>query len=74
MAGSIVSLTALDFIGFGLPPGSPSLGFLLKQGKENLQAPWLGITAFFVIGIQLSLMLFIGEGIRDAFDPKRKQD
>ena len=69
--GSITTLTSLDFLGFGLPPGSPSLGELLKQGKSNLQAPWLGFTAFFSIAIMLSLLVFIGEGIRDAFDPRK---
>ena len=69
--GSITTLTALDFLGFGLPPGSPSLGELLAQGKANLQAPWLAITAFFVISIMLSLLIFIGEAVRDAFDPRK---
>ncbi len=69
--GSITTLTSLDFLGFGLPPGSPSLGELLKQGKSNLQAPWLGFTAFFSIAIMLSLLVFIGEGVRDAFDPRK---
>jgi microcin C transport system permease protein len=70
---SITTLTALDFLGFGLPPGSPSLGELLKQGKENLQAPWLGMAAFFVLSIMLSLLIFIGEAVRDAFDPRKNQ-
>ena len=69
--GSISTLTALDFLGFGLPPGSPSLGELLKQGKDNLQAPWLGLTAFFVIATMLSLLIFIGEAVRDALDPRK---
>lgn len=69
--GSVTTLTALDFIGFGLPPGSASLGELLKQGKENLQAPWLGLTGFFVIGGLLTLLIFIGEAARDAFDPRK---
>ncbi len=69
--GSITTLTALDFLGFGLPPGSPSLGELLKQGKDNLQAPWLGITAFTVIAVMLSLLVFVGEAVRDAFDPRK---
>ncbi|MSO68730.1 MAG: ABC transporter permease [Alphaproteobacteria bacterium] len=69
--GSITTLTALDFLGFGLPPGSPSLGELLQQGKANLQAPWLGFTGFFVLAIMLTLMIFIGEAIRDAFDPRK---
>jgi microcin C transport system permease protein len=69
--GSITQLTALDFLGFGLPPGSASLGELLKQGKENLQAPWLALTGFFTIGTMLTLLVFIGEGVRDAFDPRK---
>lgn len=69
--GSISTLTSLDFLGFGLPPGSPSLGELLAQGKANLQAPWLGLTAFFVIAIMLSLLIFIGEAVRDALDPRK---
>jgi microcin C transport system permease protein len=69
--GSITTLTALDFLGFGLPPGSPSLGELLNQGKANLQAPWLGITAFTVLAVMLSLLIFIGEAVRDAFDPRK---
>lgn len=69
--GSITTLTALDFLGFGLPPGSPSLGELLQQGKANLQAPWLGFTGFFVIAIMLTLMIFVGEAVRDAFDPRK---
>tara|TARA_Y100001933_G_C19006441_1_gene566815 strand:+ start:1759 stop:2823 length:1065 start_codon:yes stop_codon:yes gene_type:complete len=70
-SGSVITLTSLDFLGFGLPPGSPSLGELLKQGKDNLFAPWLGITAFVVISVMLSLMVFIGEAVRDAFDPRK---
>ena len=70
-SGAVMTLTALDFLGFGLPPGSPSLGELLKQGKDNLQAPWLGFTGFFVIALMLSLLVFIGEAVRDAFDPRR---
>jgi microcin C transport system permease protein len=69
--GSITTLTALDFLGFGLPPGSPSLGELLNQGKNNLQAPWLGFTGFFALAIMLSLLIFIGEAVRDAFDPRK---
>jgi microcin C transport system permease protein len=69
--GSITTLTALDFLGFGLPPGSPSLGELLAQGKTNIQAPWLGITAFVVLALMLSLLIFIGEAVRDAFDPRK---
>lgn len=67
---SIAMLTSLDFLGFGLPPGSPSLGELLAQGKANLHAPWLGLTAFFSLAILLSLLIFIGEAVRDAFDPR----
>jgi microcin C transport system permease protein len=69
--GSIATLTSLDFLGFGLPPGSPSLGELLAQGKANLQAPWLGITGFIVIAFMLSLLIFAGEAVRDAFDPRK---
>jgi microcin C transport system permease protein len=69
--GSITTLTSLDFLGFGLPPGSASLGELLAQGKANLQAPWLGITAFMVLAVMLSLLIFIGEAARDAFDPRK---
>ncbi|MCA3704107.1 MAG: ABC transporter permease subunit, partial [Methylobacterium sp.] len=68
---SITTLTSLDFLGFGLPPGSPSLGELLQQGKSNLQAPWLGFSGFFVIATMLSLLIFIGEAVRDAFDPRK---
>ncbi len=71
LSGSITTLTALDFLGFGLPPGSPSLGEMLAQGKANLQAPWLGVTAFCVLAFMLSLLVFIGEAARDAFDPRR---
>lgn len=67
---SITTLTSLDFLGFGLPPGSPSLGELLAQGKANLHAPWLGLTAFFALSILLSLLSFIGDAVRDAFDPR----
>lgn len=69
--GSITTLTSLDFLGFGLPPGSPSLGELLAQGKANLQAPWLGLSGFIVIALMLSLLIFIGEAVRDAFDPRK---
>ncbi|HWG80276.1 MAG TPA: ABC transporter permease subunit, partial [Stellaceae bacterium] len=69
--GSITTLTSLDFLGFGLPPGSPSLGELLAQGKNNLQAPWLGFTSFFVLAVMLSLLIFVGEAVRDAFDPRK---
>lgn len=70
LTGSITTLTALDFLGFGLPPGSPSLGELVSQGKSNLQAPWLGISAFCVLSLMLTLLVFIGEAFRDAFDPR----
>jgi microcin C transport system permease protein len=69
--GSITTLTSLDFLGFGLPPGSPSLGELLLQGKNNITAPWLGLTGFFVLALLLSLLTFIGEAVRDAFDPRK---
>lgn len=68
---SITTLTSLDFLGFGLPPGSPSLGEVLLQGKSHLQAPWLGLTGFAVIALMLSLLIFIGEAVRDAFDPRK---
>ncbi len=71
LSGAITSLTALDFLGFGLPPGSASLGELLNQGKNNLSAPWLGLSGFFVIALMLSLLIFIGEAVRDAFDPQK---
>ena len=71
VSASIATLTSLDFLGFGLPPGSASLGELLKQGKSNLQAPWLGLTAFAVIAVMLSLLVFIGEAVRDALDPRK---
>lgn len=71
LSGSITTLTSLDFLGFGLPPGSPSLGEILAQGKANLQAPWLGITGFAALAVMLSLLIFIGEAVRDAFDPRK---
>ena len=71
LAGSVTVLTSLDFLGIGLPPGSPSLGELLAQGKANLQAPWLGLTGFCVIALLLSLLIFIGEAVRDALDPRK---
>jgi microcin C transport system permease protein len=71
MSSSVMTLTALDFLGFGLPPGSASLGELLSQGKANVQAPWLGLTGFFSVAIMLSLLIFIGEAVRDAFDPRK---
>ena len=71
MSSSVMTLTALDFLGFGLPPGSPSLGELLSQGKANVQAPWLGLAGFFTVALMLSLLIFIGEAVRDAFDPRK---
>ena len=71
LAGSVTTLTALDFLGFGLPPGSPSLGELLLQGKNNLNAPWLAFTGFVVIALMMSLLVFIGEAVRDAFNPRK---
>ncbi len=71
LTGSITALTSLDFLGLGLPPGSPSLGELLAQGKNNMQAPWLGITAFVTLAFMLTLLTFIGEAVRDAFDPRK---
>ncbi|MDB5492570.1 MAG: Oligopeptide transport system permease protein OppC [Micavibrio sp.] len=71
LSGSITALTSLDFLGLGLPPGSPSLGELLSQGKNNLQAPWLGFTAFISLALMLTLLTFIGEAVRDAFDPRK---
>ena len=71
LSSSVMTLTALDFLGFGLPPGSPSLGELLSQGKTNIQAPWLGLAGFFSVAVMLSLLIFIGEAVRDAFDPRK---
>jgi microcin C transport system permease protein len=71
LSGSVTTLTALDFLGFGLPPGSASLGELVAQGKNNIQAPWLGMTAFFTVSIMLTLLVFIGEAVRDALDPRK---
>jgi microcin C transport system permease protein len=71
LSGSIGALTMLDFLGLGLPPGSPSLGELLSQGKANIQAPWLGLAGFFSIAVMLSLLIFIGEAVRDALDPRK---
>ncbi len=71
LTGAVTTLTSLDFLGFGLPPGSASLGELLQQGKNNLQAPWLGLTGFFSLAIMLSLLVFVGEAARDAFDPRK---
>jgi microcin C transport system permease protein len=71
LSSSVMTLTALDFLGFGLPPGSPSLGEMLSQGKANIQAPWLGIAGFLTVATMLSLLIFIGEAVRDAFDPRK---
>jgi microcin C transport system permease protein len=71
LSGAVGTLTSLDFLGFGLPAGSPSLGELLAQGKANIQAPWLGLAGFFTVAIMLSLLIFIGEAVRDAFDPRK---
>jgi microcin C transport system permease protein len=71
LSSSVMTLTALDFLGFGLPPGSPSLGELLNEGKSNVTAPWLALSGFFTVAIMLSLLIFIGEAIRDAFDPRK---
>lgn len=71
LTGSITALTSLDFLGLGLPPGSPSLGELLAQGKNNIQAPWLGITAFITLAFMLTILTFIGEAVRDAFDARK---
>ena len=71
LVGSVTILTSLDFLGFGLPAPSPSLGELLNQGKRNLQAPWLGLSGFFVLAVLLSLLVFIGEAVRDAFDVRK---
>ncbi len=68
---SVTTLTALDFLGLGLPPGSPSLGELLNQGKNNLQAPWLGFSAFVILGVMLTLLIFISEAVRDAYNPRK---
>jgi microcin C transport system permease protein len=71
VAGSVTTLTALDYLGFGLPPGSPSLGELVAQGKNNIQAPWLGFTIFILSSTMLTLLVFIGEAVRDALDPRK---
>ncbi|HEY5363087.1 MAG TPA: ABC transporter permease [Aestuariivirga sp.] len=71
VAGSVTVLTALDYLGFGLPPGSPSLGELVSQAKNNLQAPWLGLSIFFLSSLMLTLLIFIGEAARDALDPRK---
>jgi microcin C transport system permease protein len=71
LSGSVATLTALDFLGFGLPPGSPSLGEMLNQAKDNLNAPWLTLPGPFAISLILVLLIFIGEAVRDAFDPRK---
>ena len=71
ISGSITSLTALDFLGLGQPPGSASLGELLYEGRNHTEAPWLALSGFFTVGLILSLLVFIGEGVRDAFDPRK---
>lgn len=71
LSGAVTALTALDFLGFGLPPGSPSLGEMVTQGRNNLQAPWLGLTSFVTLALMLSLLIFVGEALRDAFDPRK---
>ena len=71
VAGSVTTLTALDYLGFGLPPGSASLGELVQQGKNNIQAPWLGFTIFILSSTMLTLLVFIGEAVRDALDPRK---
>jgi microcin C transport system permease protein len=73
LSGAVVSLAALDFLGFGLPPGAPSLGELVRQGKDNLQAPWLGISAFVALASLLTVLVFIGEAVRDAFNPRKNK-
>ena len=71
LSASVTALSGLDFLGFGLPPGSASLGEMVNQGRNNLQAPWLGLTSFFTLGIMLGLLVFIGEAIRDSLDPRK---
>jgi microcin C transport system permease protein len=71
LSGGIAALTALDFLGLGMPPGSPSLGELLLEGKKHLEAPWLGISGFLAVSIILSLAIFMGEAVRDALDPRK---
>ena len=73
LSEAIVSLTALDFFGLGLPSEYPSLGDLVRQGKDNLQAPWIGITIFIVLSTLLTLLIFIGEGVRDAYDARKNR-
>ena len=71
LSASVTALSGLDFLGFGLPPGSASLGEMVNQGRNNLQAPWLGLTSFFTLGLMLGLLVFVGEAIRDSLDPRK---
>ena len=71
LSASVTALSGLDFLGFGLPPGSASLGEMVNQGRNNLQAPWLGITSFLTLGLMLGLLVFVGEAIRDSLDPRK---
>ena len=71
LSASVTALSGLDFLGFGLPPGSASLGEMVNQGRNNLQAPWLGLTSFFALGLMLGLLVFVGEAIRDSLDPRK---
>ena len=71
LAGSVTVFFGLDYLGFGLPPGSASLGEMVNQGRNNLQAPWLGLTSFFTLGLMLGLLIFVGEAIRDSLDPRK---
>ena len=71
LTANITALTTLDYLGYGLPAGSPSLGELISQGKDNLDSPWLALAGFFSLTIVLSLLIFIGEALRDAFDPRQ---
>jgi len=71
LSASVTTLSGLDFLGFGLPPGSASLGEMVNQGRNNLQAPWLGLTSFFTLGLMLGLLVFVGEAIRDSLDPRK---
>ena len=71
LSASVTALSGLDFLGFGLPPGSASLGEMVNQGRNNLHAPWLGLTSFFTLGLMLGLLVFVGEAIRDSLDPRK---
>ena len=71
LSASVTALSGLDFLGFGLPPGSASLGEMVNQGRNNLHAPWLGLTSFFALGLMLGLLVFVGEAIRDSLDPRK---